>query len=153
MTSLSSRLKFLFFIVLFAVSIYLIHRYTGATSMFSGSGILVNGNRYKIVDMKSDGNCMMRALADQYNQSHSNQVHHLDVRRTLTKVMERDQETYDPNARTVSVSKMKKPGVYGDHMELVAAANHFKRDIMVYDSEKKNVMVIEPKIKNTKQHG
>ena len=144
MTSLGYRLKFLFFIVIFAVAIYAVHRYTGTSSMFGGSGILVHGNRYKVVDMKGDGNCMMRALADQYNQSHNNKVHHLDIRRTLTRIMERDKNTYNPDARTVSVSEMKKSGTYGGHMELVAAANHFKRDIMVYDNENKNVLVIEP---------
>ncbi len=147
MTSTASRIRFLFYLVIFGVCIYFIHGYASRQGVSkSGASIMVDGKSYRLKQISGhDNNCMMRCIADQYNRTHSDTVHHLDVRRTITREIKNKPQLYDTDARTVSIDDMKKSGTQGGHMELVAAANYFKRPIHINDVTAGNVIKIPPK--------
>ena len=149
MTTTASRVRFLFYIVIFGVFVYFIHRYASRRNVDSISGtgvVVVEGVNYRLKQISGhDNNCMMRAIADQYNRTHNDTVHHSDIRRTITREIESKPAVYDKDARTVSIEDMKKSGTQGGHMELVAAANYFKRPIHVNDVLAGNVVKILPK--------
>ena len=148
MTTTASRLRFLFYIVIFGISVYFIHRYASrrGSGAHGSTEIVVDGIKYRVKQITGhDNNCMMRAIADQYNRTHNDTVHHSDIRRTITREIENKPDIYENGARTVSVEDMKKSGTLGGHMELVAAANYFKRPIHVNDVSVGNVVKIPPK--------
>jgi len=147
MTTTASRIRFLFYLVIFGVCIYFIHGYASRKGgSVSDSLVTVDGKPYRLKHISGhDNNCMMRSIADQYNRTHNDTVHHSDIRRTITREIESKPDIYDKDARTISIDDMKKSGTQGGHMELVAAANYFKRPIHVNDVTAGNVVKISPR--------
>ena len=144
MNSLAKKAMFLILIIIFATIVYYINNMY-SNSFSTNEIIVVNNNKYTVKQIDgSDNNCMMRALADQYNMTHDKSVNHADIRKTIMNEIESRPTVYDVDARTVPISEMKKSGTQGDHMELQAAANYFKRKIYVYDKEKRKPLEIPP---------
>ncbi|TDL26853.1 cysteine proteinase [Rickenella mellea] len=80
-----------------------------------------------------DGNCLFRALSDQYYGTASQ---HLKLREEICDWMASYKERYEPfvldeRGFDVHLTCMRQPGTYGGHLELVAFANLKRRNIKV----------------------
>ncbi|EJD05027.1 cysteine proteinase [Fomitiporia mediterranea MF3/22] len=80
-----------------------------------------------------DGNCLFRALADQYYGSPSQ---HLKLRQEICDWMEAHKSRYAPfvddeRGLDVHLRCMRQPGTYGGHLELTAFAHLKRRDVKV----------------------
>ncbi|KAJ3176089.1 Monoacylglycerol lipase abhd12 [Irineochytrium annulatum] len=87
----------------------------------------------RMKDMTGDGNCLFRALADQIDGNPANHpkyraavCDHLHKYRNLYEVFVVD-ETYDQH-----LTRMRKDGIYGENMELVACARLHRLDICIH---------------------
>ncbi|KAL5525163.1 hypothetical protein ACEPAF_9032 [Sanghuangporus sanghuang] len=80
-----------------------------------------------------DGNCLFRALSDQYYGSPSQ---HLKLRQEICDWMEAHKSRYAPfvddeRGLDVHLRCMRQPGTYGGHLELTAFAHLKRRDVKV----------------------
>ncbi|KAI8891986.1 hypothetical protein BC833DRAFT_626265 [Globomyces pollinis-pini] len=86
----------------------------------------------ELVEIQGDGNCLFRAISDQLNGSSNEHANiradicnHIDISRDLYQpFMEEDFDKY--------LNRMRKLGVYGGNLELVAASRLFKVKIAVH---------------------
>ncbi|KAJ3031749.1 OTU domain-containing protein 3 [Rhizophlyctis rosea] len=90
----------------------------------------------KLKDIIGDGNCMFRALADQYDGSPDTHKHH---RAAVCSHLLNNRSYFEPflSGKDASsfdwhVRNMSEDGTYGGNMELVAFAQPMKVDICVY---------------------
>ncbi|GAX12057.1 OTU domain-containing protein 3 [Fistulifera solaris] len=97
-----------------------------------------------IVDMSADGNCLFRALSDQIHGDYGNQ--HADVRTEVCDFMELHEDDFkvflildedDEDAADFEsyISALREDGEWGGNLELVAAARHYRRNIVVFSAE------------------
>jgi len=80
-----------------------------------------------------DGNCLFRALSDQYFGTPSQ---HLKLREDICNWLEEHKQRYAPfvdddRGMDVHLRCMRQPGTYGGHLELTAFAHFKKRDVKV----------------------
>ncbi|KAJ2814980.1 2-oxoglutarate dehydrogenase E1 component, partial [Coemansia furcata] len=85
-------------------------------------------------DMAGDGNCLFRALADQTDGTSDTHLRH---REAVCDYMCRHPDEFAPFLdETCSFDRyadnMRRPGVFGGNMELVAFARNYRVDIKVY---------------------
>ncbi|PIA19622.1 cysteine proteinase, partial [Coemansia reversa NRRL 1564] len=85
-------------------------------------------------DMAGDGNCLFRALADQVDGSPEMHLRH---RESVCDYMLRHPDEFSPFMDETCpfdhyVFNMRRPGVYGGNLELVAFARNYRVDINVY---------------------
>ncbi|KAJ2766739.1 substrate-specific activator of APC-dependent proteolysis, partial [Coemansia nantahalensis] len=85
-------------------------------------------------DMTGDGNCMFRALADQVDGTPDTHARH---RESVCEYMARHADEFSPFMDETCpfdryVSNMRKSGVFGGNLELVAFARNYVVDIRVY---------------------
>ncbi|KAJ2077351.1 2-oxoglutarate dehydrogenase E1 component [Coemansia sp. RSA 988] len=86
-------------------------------------------------DMAGDGNCLFRALADQVDGSPEMHLRH---REAVCDYMQRHPDEFSPFVEDETCSfdqyvfNMRRPGVYGGNLELVAFARNYRVDINVY---------------------
>nr|VDC94165.1 unnamed protein product [Brassica oleracea] len=86
------------------------------------------------LQMEGDGNCQFRALADQLFR---NADYHKHVRKHVVKQLKRQRKLYEeyvPMKYRHYRRKMKKPGEWGDHVTLQAAADRFEAKICLVTS-------------------
>lgn len=84
--------------------------------------------------MSGDGNCLFRALSDQY---HGSDKQHREVRQQVCQYLRDNEEEYqyfveDDRSFEQHVSCMERDGTYGGNMELAAFARLSGVDIKVY---------------------
>jgi OTU domain-containing protein 3 len=85
-----------------------------------------------LVDITGDGNCLFRSLSDQI---YGNQNCHAEIRQCICDHIEAKKEFYvDFITEKDHVQQMRKDGVYGGNLELVAASRLYKRNIHVYQA-------------------
>ncbi|KAJ3182593.1 OTU domain-containing protein 3 [Gaertneriomyces sp. JEL0708] len=91
----------------------------------------------KIKDMTGDGNCLFRALSDQYEGTPD---YHAKHRQTVCEHLSQHRDTYAPfvgedeGSFEQHVCRMRQDGVYGGNMELVAFARAMGVDIAVHQA-------------------
>lgn len=86
------------------------------------------------LQIEGDGNCQFRALADQLFRSPD---YHKHVRKQVVKQLKHYRklyESYVPMKYRSYLKKMKKPGEWGDHVTLQAAADRFEAKICLVTS-------------------
>ncbi|KAL9398102.1 hypothetical protein Peur_007063 [Populus x canadensis] len=86
------------------------------------------------LQIEGDGNCQFRALADQLFRSPD---YHKHVRKKIVKQLKHFRKSYEgyvPMKYRSYVKKMKKPGEWGDHLTLQAAADQFGAKICLVTS-------------------
>ncbi|KAH8506856.1 hypothetical protein H0E87_013597 [Populus deltoides] len=86
------------------------------------------------LQIEGDGNCQFRALADQLFRSPD---YHKHVRKKIVKQLKHFRKSYEgyvPMKYRSYVKKMKKPGEWGDHLTLQAAADRFGAKICLVTS-------------------
>ncbi|KAG5397949.1 hypothetical protein IGI04_019763, partial [Brassica rapa subsp. trilocularis] len=86
------------------------------------------------LQMEGDGNCQFRALADQLFR---NPDYHKHVRKHIVKQLKKQRKLYEgyvPMKYRHYTRKMKKPGEWGDHVTLQAAADRFEAKICLVTS-------------------
>lgn len=96
------------------------------------------------IEIESDGNCLFRAI--QYYLTESQEDHEL-IRKDVCDFMLKNEKFYsslfqsDENIRTFSqyLTNMREDGVWGDHLELHAAANIYSFNIIIFNSESLNI--------------
>ncbi|KAL6603137.1 hypothetical protein ACP70R_043498 [Stipagrostis hirtigluma subsp. patula] len=84
--------------------------------------------------IEGDGNCQFRALADQIFR---NPDYHKHVRKAVMKQLKEFRKQYEghvPMEYKVYLKKMKRPGEWGDHLTLQAAADRFGAKICLLTS-------------------
>ncbi|KAL6873774.1 hypothetical protein ACP4OV_013856 [Aristida adscensionis] len=84
--------------------------------------------------IEGDGNCQFRALADQIFR---NPDYHKYVRKAVMKQLKEFRKQYEghvPMDYKVYLKKMKRPGEWGDHLTLQAAADRFGAKICLLTS-------------------
>ncbi|KAI8998062.1 hypothetical protein BC832DRAFT_595328 [Gaertneriomyces semiglobifer] len=95
------------------------------------------GQGLKIKDMTGDGNCLFRALSDQYDGTPG---YHAKHRQTVCEHLSHHRDTYAPfvgddeGSFEQHVCRMRQDGVYGGNMELVAFARAMGVDIAVHQA-------------------
>lgn len=88
---------------------------------------------------KGDGNCLFRALSDQYYGDDG--ANHALIRRKVVDCMKSNADYFstflDNNTESFDqyLFRMAKDGVYGDNMEIVAFARHFQVDVVIYQAD------------------
>jgi len=97
-------------------------------------------------EVQGDGSCQFRSLSDQLFRSAQ---HHLEVRKKVVEQLRAEPDRYQPYV-TMDYDKycssMSRPGVWGDHVTLQAAADAYGVRICVVSSFlEQNVISIEPK--------
>lgn len=101
------------------------------------------------LQMEGDGNCQFRALADQLFR---NPDYHKHVRKQVVKQLKHFKKLYEgyvPMKYRSYLKKMKKPGEWGDHVTLQAAADRFEAKICLVTSFRDTCYIeITPKDKN-----
>jgi hypothetical protein len=81
-----------------------------------------------------DGNCMFRSLS---HQVYGTEDEHQNVRLTLQQVLEENLETYEKFwiqtdvPFSVHVQRLKNQGVWGTHVELLAAIDHYQIPVCI----------------------
>ncbi|KAI9286853.1 hypothetical protein BC943DRAFT_215769 [Umbelopsis sp. AD052] len=85
-------------------------------------------------EMAGDGNCLFRALSDQY---HGNDKQHAEIRQSVCQFLRENEESYemfveDDQTFQWHVDNMENLGVFGGNMELAAFAKLQKIDIKIY---------------------
>ncbi|XP_043816188.1 OVARIAN TUMOR DOMAIN-containing deubiquitinating enzyme 11 isoform X2 [Manihot esculenta] len=106
------------------------------------------------LQMEGDGNCQFRALADQLFR---NPDYHKHVRKQVVKQLKHFKKLYEgyvPMKYRSYLKKMKKPGEWGDHVTLQAAADRFEAKICLVTSFRDTCYIeITPKDKNPTRAG
>ena len=96
--------------------------------------------------MEGDGNCQFRALSD---QMYHDQSRHADVRKYVIAQLRSCAELYSPYVPEdyeEYVARMARPGTWGDHITLQAAADAFGMKICVLTSyDESYFLEIDPK--------
>eukprot|EP01059_Diplonema_ambulator_P024902 TRINITY_DN415_c0_g1_i2.p1 TRINITY_DN415_c0_g1~~TRINITY_DN415_c0_g1_i2.p1 ORF type:complete len:758 (+),score=239.69 TRINITY_DN415_c0_g1_i2:43-2274(+) len=85
-------------------------------------------------EVPADGNCQFRAVAYHLFAHHAE---HAEVRRDVVKHLKKNKDTYAPFVDedfAVFLKRMSKPGVWGDHVTLQAAADKYKVQFNVVTS-------------------
>lgn len=85
-------------------------------------------------DIKGDGNCLFRSLADQF---YGDSERHEELRKQVVDHMVQNCDLYkdfitDDESFEKYAKRMENDGVYGTNLELVAASRHLKRVILVH---------------------
>jgi len=85
-------------------------------------------------DMAGDGNCLFRALSDQY---YGTDKHHAEIRHKVCQFLRENEGSYqmfveDDQTFSWHVDNMENLGVFGGNMELAAFAKLEKVDIKIY---------------------
>ena len=84
------------------------------------------------VDIVGDGNCLFRSISDQI---YGSQGSHAEIRQEICNHIEKRKEIYaDFMTDSNHVQIMRKDGIYGGNLELVAASRLYKRNIHVYQA-------------------
>jgi OTU domain-containing protein 3 len=89
-------------------------------------------------DVGADGNCLFRALSDQLEGS---QAHHVRIRDEVVTYMAANPDDFAPFAAIEATdfssycSRMRRDGVWGGHLELVAASRCFSVLVIVHQLE------------------
>jgi len=104
----------------------------------------------KIMDMKGDGNCLFRALADQLE---GYQEKHAFYRSEVADYLDANKDQFSPFMPDMDfsdyVSKIRRDGFWGGNMELAAAAGKWDVNIIVHNFQAPRYEVSSPK-KNSK---
>jgi hypothetical protein len=105
----------------------------------------MNGKGYHIVEMDGDGNCLFRSIA---HQIYLDEDRHLELRLKCVQHLEKHAERFSsfyPGDFREYLRRMKRPGVWGDDLEIKALEEMTDRLIHIYSSHSE---VIEPLITN-----
>ncbi|KAJ2963515.1 hypothetical protein NQZ79_g1602 [Umbelopsis isabellina] len=89
---------------------------------------------YCTKDMAGDGNCLFRALSDQFYGTDKN---HAEIRQEVCQFLRRNEQSYqmfveDDQTFDWHMDNMENSGVFGGNMELAAFAKLHKVDIKIY---------------------
>lgn len=108
---------------------------------------------YKIKDIKGDGNCLFRALADQLEGDDSG---HLRLRRITAKYVADHREQFEPFVEDNKsfddhVKQLSKPGTYGGNDSIVAFSRHHGVDIVIHQLNER-CWVIQGQHYSTSKH-
>jgi hypothetical protein len=105
----------------------------------------MNAKGYHIVEMDGDGNCLFRSIA---HQIYLDEDRHQELRLRCVQHLEKHSERFSsfyPGDFREYLRRMKRPGVWGDDLEIKALEEITDRLIQIYSSHSN---VIEPLITN-----
>lgn len=96
-------------------------------------------------DIEGDGNCLFRALSDQYYGDGGKGGRHQEIRRNVCQYMKDNREHFEPfldetESFDERMKRMEEDSVYGDNTEIVAFAQRYQTNVHIYQADQTYVV-------------
>ncbi|KHJ88675.1 OTU-like cysteine protease [Oesophagostomum dentatum] len=107
---------------------------------------------FEIKQVRGDGSCMFRAVADQL---YADQEMHGEVRRLCMDYMARNRDHFAPFVAedfSSYIARKRRPGQHGNHVELQAISEMFARPIEIYEYSENPRNIFYPTINALEVH-
>lgn len=103
------------------------------------------------VDIEGDGNCLFRALSDQYYGDGGRGSRHQEIRANVCEYMKQNRQQFEPFLDETEsfddrMRRMEEDAVYGDNTEIVAFAQRYETNVHIYQADQ--MYVVSCNVKN-----